>query len=55
VAAFALNYIPYAGPATGVALSTIVGLISGDGLTMGLLAGGGYILIATVEGHFITP
>ncbi|MGE0260843.1 MAG: AI-2E family transporter [Alphaproteobacteria bacterium] len=55
VAAFALNYIPYAGPATGVVLSTIVGLISGNGLTMGVLAGGGYILIAAIEGHFITP
>jgi predicted PurR-regulated permease PerM len=55
VAAFALNYIPYAGPAAGVVISTVVGLISGDGLAMGALAGGSYILIATIEGHFITP
>jgi predicted PurR-regulated permease PerM len=55
VAVFALNYIPYAGPATGVALATVVGLISGDGLWMGVLAGGSYILIATFEGHLITP
>ena len=55
VGVFALNYIPYAGPATGVALATIVGLISGDGLWMGALAGGSYILIATIEGHLITP
>jgi predicted PurR-regulated permease PerM len=55
VAAFALNYIPYAGPATGIVFSTVVGLISGDGLTMGVLAGGGYLLIATIEGQLITP
>ena len=55
VGVFALNYIPYAGPATGIALATIVGLISGDGLWMGALAGGSYILIATIEGHLITP
>jgi predicted PurR-regulated permease PerM len=55
VAVFALNYIPYAGPAAGVALATVVGLISGDGLWLGVLAGGSYILIATFEGHMITP
>jgi predicted PurR-regulated permease PerM len=55
VGAFALNYIPYAGPATGVVLSTVVGLISGDGLWMGALAGGSYVLIATIEGQLITP
>ncbi len=55
VAVFALNYIPYAGPATGVVLATVVGLISGDGLWLGALAGGSYILIATIEGHLITP
>jgi predicted PurR-regulated permease PerM len=55
VAAFALNYIPYAGPAAGIVVSTIVGLISGEGLTMGLLAGGGYLLITTIEGQLITP
>src|SRR3954454_20001928 len=55
VGVFALNYVPYAGPATGVVLTTIVGLISGDGLWRGALAGGSYILIATFEGHLITP
>ena len=55
VGAFALNYIPYAGPATGVALSTVVGLISGDGLWLGILAGGSYVAIATIEGQLITP
>ena len=43
VGVFALNFIPYAGPATGIALSTMVGLISGDGLWLGLLAGGSYL------------
>lgn len=55
VAVFALNYVPYAGPAAGVVLATVVGLISGDGLWMGVLAGGCYTLIATFEGHLITP
>jgi predicted PurR-regulated permease PerM len=55
VGAFALNYIPYAGPATGIAFSTIAGLISGDGLWLGLLAGGSYLGIATLEGQLITP
>jgi predicted PurR-regulated permease PerM len=55
VGAFALNFIPYAGPTAGVALSTVVGLISGDGLWMGLLAGGSYIGVATIEGQLITP
>ena len=55
VAVFTLNYIPYAGPATGVELATVVGLISGNGLWLGALAGGSYLLIATFEGHLITP
>jgi predicted PurR-regulated permease PerM len=55
VGAFALNYIPYAGPATGIIFATVVGLISGDGLWLGLLAGGSYLGIATVEGQLITP
>lgn len=55
VGAFAVNYIPYAGPATGVVLSTVVGLISGDGLWLGILAGGSYVGIATIEGQLITP
>ncbi len=55
VGAFALNYIPYAGPATVVVLATVVGLISGDGLWMGAFAGASIILITTIEGHFLTP
>ncbi|HEX2152190.1 MAG TPA: AI-2E family transporter [Stellaceae bacterium] len=55
VGAFAFNYIPYAGAAAGVALATIVGLISGDGLWLGVVAGSSYLMLTTVEGQLITP
>ncbi len=55
VAAFALNYIPYAGPATLFVLATVIGMISGDGWWMAVLAGGSIVLITTIEGHFLTP
>jgi predicted PurR-regulated permease PerM len=55
VAAFALNYIPYAGPATLFVLATVIGIISGDGWWMAVLAGGSIVLITTIEGHFLTP
>jgi predicted PurR-regulated permease PerM len=55
VAAFAFNYIPYVGAVTGVVLATIVGLISGDELWLGAVAGGSYLLLTTIEGQLITP
>ncbi|MGD9616670.1 MAG: AI-2E family transporter [Alphaproteobacteria bacterium] len=55
VAAFAFNYIPYAGAAAGVALTVVVGLISGDGLWLGAVAGISYLLLTTIEGQLVTP
>jgi predicted PurR-regulated permease PerM len=55
VAAFAFNYIPYIGAVTGIALATVVGLISGEGLGLGAAAGASYLLLTTIEGQMITP
>jgi predicted PurR-regulated permease PerM len=55
VAAFAFNYIPYVGAVTGVVLATVVGLVSGDDLWLGAVAGASYLLLTTIEGQLITP
>ena len=53
--AFALNYVPYIGPAIVALVLTGVGLVSQPSLGQGLLAPALFVLIATLEGHIITP
>jgi predicted PurR-regulated permease PerM len=53
--AFVLNFIPYLGALTGILLTALVALISIDPISHALLAPGAYLLIAILEGNFITP
>ena len=55
VLAAVLNYIPYIGPAIVVGTLGVVGLLTYSTLSEALIAPLAYLVIATVEGHFITP
>lgn len=55
VLTFVLNYIPYLGPAIIVLTLLAVGLISAPTLGAAVLPPVLFVLITTVEGHFITP
>jgi predicted PurR-regulated permease PerM len=55
VAATLLNYIPYVGPLTGIAIVSGVALISFDSLAYALLPPLLYFVAAVLEGQFITP
>jgi len=50
-----LNYVPYIGPAIFALVLFCVGLIAMPSLLQAALAPALFVLIATVEGHFITP
>jgi predicted PurR-regulated permease PerM len=53
--AFLLNYVPVLGPAAGVVLFLITGLVMTDTLWGALLPPGLYLLIHIAEGETITP
>jgi predicted PurR-regulated permease PerM len=53
--AFALNYVPYIGPAIVALVLAGVGLVSQPSLAPALLAPALFVAIATLEGHVITP
>jgi predicted PurR-regulated permease PerM len=53
--AFALNYVLILGPATGVVMFFIVGLLSFDTLWHILLPPAAYLVIHVIEGEFVTP
>lgn len=55
VTAFALNFIPYAGSATTLALLTAVALVSFDGVTPAMTVVGVYLLLTTLEGQVLQP
>lgn len=55
VMAFAFNFIPYAGAVAGVAIATLVGLVSLEHVSEAILAGAAYLLLTSVEGQFVTP
>ncbi len=55
VVAFVLNYIPYIGAILGVALATVIGLVSLPNIGQALAAGGIYLMLTAIEGQFITP
>ena len=55
IVAFVLNFIPYAGPATTLALLTVVALVSFDGLGKTLGVAGCYLFLTMIEGQFVQP
>ncbi len=55
IVAFVLNYIPYAGSATTLALLTVVALVSFDGLGKALAVAGCYLVLTTIEGQVVQP
>ncbi len=55
LAAFAFNYVPYVGAIAGVMLSTIVALVSMNGVVDPVLVGLTYLALTSAEGQLITP
>ena len=54
-AAFLLNYIPFLGPAIGVVMFILAGLLAMDSLWRALLPAALYFAIHLTEGETITP
>jgi predicted PurR-regulated permease PerM len=50
-----LNFIPYIGAATSFTILTLVALLSFDQIGRALLAPGAFLILATLEGQFLTP
>ena len=55
VMAGVLTFVPYLGPATGVAIVTVVALVSFESLGRALLPPMLYVIAAVLEGMIITP
>lgn len=55
VAATILNFVPYLGAFTGIGCMTIAAMLSYDSMSYALMIPGVYLLIAIIEGNFITP
>jgi predicted PurR-regulated permease PerM len=55
VLAAVLNYIPYIGPAIVVGTLGVVGLLTYPTMSEALIAPLAYLVLTTVEGHFLTP
>jgi predicted PurR-regulated permease PerM len=53
--AFLLNFVPILGPTLGVAVSTLVGLLSFNSLWMALLPAALYLIIHTIVTEFLQP
>ena len=53
--ALLLNYVPYVGPAVMVVVLFGVGLVTFPSLGQALIAPLAFVLLTTMEGHFITP
>jgi predicted PurR-regulated permease PerM len=53
--AFILNFIPYLGPVTGLALSAVIGIVVFDGIGHALLAPLAYGLLIGLETQIVTP
>jgi len=53
--AFALNFIPYAGPAMTLVLLTVVALVSFDGAGKAVAVAGTYLVLTTLEGQLLQP
>jgi predicted PurR-regulated permease PerM len=50
-----LNFVPYLGALTGIICMTLGAVLSFDSLGYALIFPGAYLLIAVLEGNFITP
>ena len=50
-----LNFVPYLGALTGIICMTLGAVLSFDSLGYALVFPGAYLLLATLEGNFITP
>jgi predicted PurR-regulated permease PerM len=50
-----LNFVPYLGALTGIVCMTLGAVLSFDSLGYALLFPASYVVIATLEGNFITP
>jgi predicted PurR-regulated permease PerM len=55
ILAFALNYVPYIGPAIIVATLFGVGLVTTPSLGAAILPPLLFVVMTTIEGHFLTP
>ncbi len=54
-AAFLLNFLPYLGALTGVAMVAALSIITFDSFSYALLAPAAYLTLTTIEGNFVTP
>lgn len=50
-----LNFVPYLGALTGIVCMTLGALLSFDSLAYALIFPASYLVLATLEGNFITP
>jgi predicted PurR-regulated permease PerM len=55
VMAAVLNFVPYLGALTGIICMTLGAVLSFDSLGYALIIPASYVLIAVLEGNFITP
>lgn len=55
IMAFALNFVPYLGGISGVAILAAVSIVEGDTLMASLLPPLGYAVLTTLEGQIVTP
>ena len=53
--AFVFNFVPYIGAVLGVAIATVIGIVTFDQVTTALLAGLVYFACTSFEGQFVTP
>lgn len=49
------NFVPYLGAIVGIAIVSLVALVSFDSMAPVLLVGGSYAALTALEGNFITP
>ena len=55
IGAFLLNYIPYLGAVTGVAVAGVVALVVMPGVFWPAMVAGTYLVLTSLEGQLITP
>jgi predicted PurR-regulated permease PerM len=53
--AFALNYLPYVGPAVMTVFLFVASLVTFPSLLQALVAPMLFVVLTTIEGHFVTP
>ncbi len=53
--AFVVNFVPYVGAVVGIAVATLIALITFPDPWMSVLVGGTYLALTSIEGQLITP